>query len=270
MGNRLRLAVFVSGSGTNLQSMLDRSAGGRLDAEVVVVVSDRPDAYGIERARRRGIPTYVVDYAHYLSDEPARGEEPPELEDVLHESRAFARLPLDLRRRRCAAYIRAEKVIAEIVRPYRVDYICLAGFMRLLTPHFLRQFVGGGEFSRVINIHPALLPAFPGRHGYEETFGFGCRWGGVSVHFVDEGEDTGPLIAQAVYPIFPHDTIEAVRRRGLRLEYEVYAQSITWLANGMVTVTRRDGSERPVVVIEDPAYGEILRRWISLALSDET
>jgi phosphoribosylglycinamide formyltransferase-1 len=240
---RLKLAVLISGSGTNLQSLIDRSSDGRLQADVVVVVSDRADAYGLERARKHGISAYVVDYAKYIAD-------------VSHI--------VDLKERRRIAYEEAEKEILQILSNYSVDYVVLAGFMRLLTPHFLEKFRVEEGIFRVLNIHPALLPAFPGRHGYEDTFGYGCRWGGVTVHFVDEGEDSGPIIAQAVYPIFPGETVDTVRKRGLRLEYEVYAQSINWLAKGMVNV-RKEESGRTRTVITDPQYGDILKRWVSLA-----
>ncbi|MGC8718629.1 MAG: phosphoribosylglycinamide formyltransferase [Thermodesulforhabdaceae bacterium] len=242
---RLKLAVFVSGSGTNLQSLIDRSSDGRLQADVVVVISDRADAYGLERARKHGIPAHVVDYARRIAD--ARG---------LHAGK-------ELRRK---AYEEAEKEILEIISDYDVHYVVLAGFMRLLTPYFLERFKSEEGVYRVLNIHPALLPAFPGRHGYEDTFGYGCRWGGVTVHFVDEGEDSGPIIAQAVYPIFPDDTLDAVRKRGLTLEYEVYAQCINWLARGMVRIERRESS-RVRIVITDPQYGDVLSRWISLAFA---
>jgi phosphoribosylglycinamide formyltransferase-1 len=235
---RLKLAVFISGSGTNLQSLLDRSADGRLLGDVEVVISDRRDAYGLERARKHGVPAYVVEYGRYVREAGSR----------------------------TAAYEKAEKEVLEILGNYSIDYVVLAGFMRLLTPYFLEHFrIENGVF-RVINIHPALLPAFPGQHGYEDTFNYGCRWGGVTVHFVDEGEDTGPVIAQAVYPIFPEDTVETVRKRGLSLEYEVYAQVINWLARDMVQILPSNGG-RPRVVITDPQYRDVLKKWVNFAFS---
>jgi phosphoribosylglycinamide formyltransferase-1 len=137
--------------------------------------------------------------------------------------------------------------------------------MRLVSPHFIQHYNGGGTW-RILNIHPAMLPAFPGQHGYEDTFRYGCRWGGVSVHFVDEGEDTGPLIAQAAYPIWPGDTIGKVRDRGLSLEYEVYTQCINWLAAGQIELETM--SSRTTTRIKDPLYPNILKAWLDMALCE--
>ncbi|MCX7822498.1 MAG: phosphoribosylglycinamide formyltransferase [Syntrophobacterales bacterium] len=240
---RLKLAIFISGSGTNLQSLLDRSSDGRLSADVLFVISDRGDAYGLERAKRYGVPSYIVDYRKHI-------------DSFRHVSDRIERWRL--------GYRQAEAEMLEIFKRYEVDYIVLAGFMRLLTPYFLENFKTEEGVFRVLNIHPALLPAFPGMHGYEDTFHYGCRWGGVTVHFVDEGEDTGPIIAQAVYPIFPGDNLEDVRKRGLTLEYEIYAQCINWLASGMVDIEKIEKG-KPKVTIKDPNYKDIIQKWIALA-----
>jgi phosphoribosylglycinamide formyltransferase-1 len=132
--------------------------------------------------------------------------------------------------------------------------------MRLVTPYFIGRFSSGQ--LRVLNIHPALLPCFPGRSGYEDTFEYGCKWGGITVHFADEGEDTGPIICQAVYPIWPGDDIDKIRERGLQLEYEIYSQAINWLSQGYVSFKSVPGG-RTRVDITDPEYGGILKSWIS-------
>ncbi|MEM5790310.1 MAG: formyltransferase family protein, partial [Syntrophobacteraceae bacterium] len=111
---------------------------------------------------------------------------------------------------------------------------------------------------------PALLPSFPGQHGYEDTFAYGCKWGGITVHFVDEGEDTGPVIAQAVYPIWPGDLPDKIRARGLQLEYEVYPQVINWLAMNHIKLEEIPGG-RPRVRVTDPYYSRILRYWVQMA-----
>ncbi len=258
----LKLAVFISGSGTNLQAMIDRALQGRLKAEIKLVISDREDAYGLERARNHNIPSFVVDYKKYLASESN--------EELLEKAKnVLGKTPLSLRK--LSSYLKAEEELLKILEPYEIDYVCLAGFMRLLTPYFLSHFKGSSGVFRVLNIHPALLPSFPGRHGYEDTFEYGCKWGGVTVHFVDEGEDTGPIIAQMVYPIFPSDSLESVRKRGLSLEYEIYSQCINWLAEGWVQIVPPIGEGKPRVIIKDPEYRNILKRWMEIAFrGDET
>lgn len=259
---KLRLAVLISGDGTNLQAMIDRSAAGTLNAEIVVVLSDRPGAFGLERAAKADIPAFHVDYEAFPKPSPTQLEklELPIDPGELDRRQKIVKNPDPLvRQARLARLVLAERELIRIMDSYRPDYVCLAGFMRLLTPYFISHFNRGG--LKILNIHPALLPSFPGRHGYEDTFEYGCRWGGITVHFADEGEDTGPIIAQAVYPIWPNDSIDQVRRRGLLLEYEVYSQVINWLAQGYVTLKRAPGG-RSLVEITDPNYAGILDRWV--------
>ncbi|SFM65756.1 phosphoribosylglycinamide formyltransferase [Thermodesulforhabdus norvegica] len=237
------IAVFVSGSGTNLQAMIDRRLGRAdgivrtLKADIKAVISDRAEAYGLERARKHGIPAYAVDYGFYIQKH--RGD-------------------------REKAYREAEEEILSVLAKYDIDYICLAGYMRLLTPDFLKHFRKGPVYG-VINIHPALLPSFPGMHGYEDTFNYGCKWGGITVHFVDEGKDTGPIIAQAVYPIWPDDTVESVRLRGLSVEYELYSQCINWIAEERLSFSRINS--RTVISITDPEYERFMRKLTEKALT---
>jgi phosphoribosylglycinamide formyltransferase-1 len=263
---KLRLAVLISGGGTNLQAMIDRSAAGKLNAEVVVVVSDRPGAFGLERAARAGIPAFHVDYKVFSSYSPAELgmiEMPVDLAELDLKQKIVKNPDPAERLARLARLVMAEYEMARIIEQYKPDYICLAGFMRLVTPYFIGRF--SSEQPRVLNIHPALLPSFPGRSGYEDTFDYGCKWGGITVHFADEGEDTGPIICQAVYPIWPGDDIRKVRERGLQLEYESYSQVINWLSRGYVSLKRTsDGRTR--VEITDPEYGRILKNWISMCV----
>ncbi len=229
--SELNIAVFISGSGTNLQSLIDKSESGELLAKIVAVISDIDDAYGLVRAERHNIPAFVVNYSRFIDSHRLKRE----------------------------AYEEAEKEIIKILEGFRIDYICLAGYMRLLTPYFLSHFRSEYVY-RVLNIHPALLPSFPGRHGYEDTFNYGCKWGGITVHFVDEGEDTGPIIAQAVYPIWPDDTVDKIRHRGLSLEHMLYPQCINWLAKGFIRFERKGG--RIVTYITDPDYRVVLDEMI--------
>jgi phosphoribosylglycinamide formyltransferase-1 len=265
--NKPRIAVLVSGSGTNLQALIDRSSAGGLAAEIVVVASDRFDAYGLVRAERAGVPSHVVDYRSYFQrqiERPLELDLPIDLEELARRQKIIASGDTQQVLGRLAKLVLAEHELVQVLDGYRVDYVCLAGFMRLLSPYFLGHFNRGGRW-RVLNIHPALLPAFPGSHGYEDTFAYGCRWGGITVHFADEGEDTGPIIAQAVYPIWPGDDLEGIRRRGLLLEYEVYAQCINWLAAGQVEM-HSTSAGRIGIRITDPEYKAIVKSWVDKAL----
>lgn len=263
---KLRLAVLVSGGGTNLQAMIDRSSAGTLHAEIVVVLSDRPEAFGLERAAKANIPAFHVDYKTFAKQASMELEKVESLVDLaeLDRRQKIVKNPDPAERlARLARLVAAEHELIGLIDSYRPDYVCLAGFMRLLTPYFINHVNAGG--LRILNIHPALLPSFPGRHGYEDTFEYGCKWGGVTVHFADEGEDTGPIISQAVYPIWPDDDIEKIRRRGLSIEYEVYSQVINWLAQGDVAFKKgADGRTR--VEITDPDYTAILGGWVTKAL----
>jgi len=265
---KLRIAVLVSGGGTNLQALIDRSVRGDLNAEIVAVASDRGDAYGLVRAAKAGIPHHVVDYGSILERNGADASKeacPVDLVDLDAVQKILRIADKTARLERLGRLVSAEHQLIGVLDRYEPDLICLAGFMRLVSPYFIRHYNRDNAW-RILNIHPALLPAFPGRHGYEDTFNYGCRWGGVTVHFVDEGEDTGPVIAQAIYPIWPDDSLETIRERGLSLEYEVYAQCIRWLAAGQVSVTL--SSPRTKTIISDPTYPDILERWTTQAFQD--
>ena len=265
---KLRLVVLVSGGGTNLQALLDHAAKGDLAGEVVVVASDRPDAYGLTRARENGIPAHVVDYRAHVRGEIHDAADvalPIDIEELDRSQKILKEPDRAKRLARLTRLVRAEREMIGILDRFQPDYVCLAGFMRLLTPYFLNHYNRPGRW-KVVNIHPALLPAFPGQHGYDDTFDYGCRWGGITIHFADEGEDSGPILAQAVYPVWPGDDVDTVRKRGLRLEYEMYAQTINWLAAGQIHVQQSAGG-RPRTIVEDPDYRNILRRWVDLAFS---
>jgi phosphoribosylglycinamide formyltransferase-1 len=263
---KLRVAVLVSGGGTNLQSLIDRSMRGDLKADIVAVASDRPDAFGLVRAAGSNIPHHTVDYSKILksgSPAPPWGSVPIDIAEIDRAQKIIKTADPCRRMERLKHLVSAEHQMISWLDRYEPDLICLAGFMRLVSPYFIRHYNGNGQW-RILNIHPALLPAFPGQHGYEDTFRYGCRWGGVTVHFVDEGEDTGPILAQAIYPIWPNDSIERIRERGLSLEHEVYAQCINWIAGGQVSF--QDQDERPLTHIDDPAYPDIVRAWTQQAL----
>jgi phosphoribosylglycinamide formyltransferase-1 len=259
--NRLKLAVLISGGGTNLQAIIDRIEAGELDAEIALVVSNNQDAYGLVRAQKHGISTAVVDYRKYgkkLLPEIDKSRLPGQFAEVMERQRIFQGLPSEEIRDRLARLVLAEQEIIELLDPLTPELICLAGFMRLISPYFIEQYNKENRYG-IMNIHPALLPAFPGSDGYGDTFAYGCRFGGITVHFVDEGEDTGPIIAQATYPIWPDDTLDQVRKRGLELEYALYSQCVQWMAQGDLLVEKgKDG--QPRVRIRDPKYAQFVEQ----------
>jgi phosphoribosylglycinamide formyltransferase-1 len=195
---RPAIAVLVSGGGSNLQAIIDASEAGKIPARVGVVVSNKADAYGLVRAKRHGIPAEVVDHRSFDSRE------------------AF-----DAR-------------LVEVIRSHGAELVCLAGFMRVVTPVFLRAFPG-----RILNIHPALLPSFPGTHGARDALRYGVRFSGCTVHFLDEGVDTGPIIVQAVVPVHDDDTEETLAARILEEEHRIYPMAIRLVLEGKLTLSGR-------------------------------
>jgi phosphoribosylglycinamide formyltransferase-1 len=266
--NELKLAVLISGGGTNLQAMIDQIEAGKLDAEISVVVSNNPDAHGLVRAQKHGITTAVVDYRNYGKrslPKVVKSTLPKKFDEVVKRQRIYSDLPDGEVRDRLARLVLAEQEVLALLEPLKPDLICLAGFMRLISPYFIGHYNAEDRY-RIMNIHPALLPAFPGTDGYGDTFAYGCRFGGVTVHFVDEGEDTGPIIAQAIYPIWPEDTLEVIRKRGLELEYAIYSQCIQWMAQGDLQVVITE-NEQPQVRILDPKYPAFLEQLTKRAFS---
>ena len=208
---RLALGVLVSGGGSNLQSILDASASGAIDVDVKVVLSNRPRAGGLARAREAGVPAVVVSHRTFADRE------------------AF------------------EDVLLSKLREHGVEWVALAGFMRLLTPHFLDAF---GD--RVINIHPALLPSFPGVHAQKQALEYGVKVAGCTVHFVDAGTDTGPIIGQAVVPVLDSDDARSLGARILAQEHRLYPRVLHLIARGRIT---REG--RRVRIDAEPDQSEI-------------
>ncbi|MBI3011282.1 MAG: phosphoribosylglycinamide formyltransferase [Candidatus Omnitrophica bacterium] len=195
---RPAIAVFCSGHGTNLQAILDATRAGRLRACVALVLSDRPDAGALRRARRAGVEAHYVD----PRASPTRA--------------AFERVLI----RRCEAR--------------QVRLVCLAGFMRMLSPVFVRRYR-----HRIVNIHPALLPAFPGAHAIRDALQWGVKVTGVTVHLVDEAMDHGPIILQEALAIRPGETATSLLARLHTMEHRLYPQAIHLMLAGRVKVEGR-------------------------------
>jgi phosphoribosylglycinamide formyltransferase-1 len=185
--------VLVSGNGTNLQAILDAIAAKRIDAKVGVVISNKPGVRALERAARAGVAHQVISHRDYPSREAFDGE------------------------------------LVSALRAANVDWVVLAGFMRVLTPVFLDAYAG-----RIVNVHPALLPSFPGVNAQRQALEHGVKITGVTVHFVDSGVDTGPIIAQRAVPVLPGDDEASLSERIHAAEHELFVEVLADIADGKV------------------------------------
>ena len=214
MSERPSIAVLVSGSGSNLQAIIDASERGDIPCRVGIVISNKADAYGLVRAKKHGIPTEVVDHKGFATRED-----------------------FDAR-------------LVEVIRKSGAELACLAGFMRILTPVFVRAFP-----NRILNIHPALLPSFPGTHGPGQALAYGVRFSGCTVHFLDEGVDTGPIVVQAIVPVYDDDTEDTLAARILVQEHLIYPMAIRLFFSGRLAV-----EGRKVKVRGEPKIPEFFHR----------
>lgn len=205
---RCRIVVLISGSGSNLQAFIDSIARGELAAQIVGVVSNKADAFGLQRARTAGIPTLTIDHREFAS----RAEFDAELRDR--------------------------------VDSFRPDLVILAGFMRILTPVFLRAFAG-----RLLNIHPSLLPKYPGLQTHQRALDAGDAEAGATVHFVTEELDGGAAIVQARVPVLPGDDAQRLAARVLQVEHRIYPLAAQWFASGRLRLDNHrallDGAALP-------------------------
>lgn len=195
---RLRLAVLASGRGSNFDALHQAVQRGELDAEIVVLVSDNPEAPALSKARERGIEALAIKPADFTSRD--RYE---------------------------------EKIVARL-QERDVDLVALAGYMRLVGPVFLKAFR-----HRLVNIHPALLPSFTGLHAQKQAVEYGVKFSGCTVHIVDEGMDTGPIILQAVVPVWPQDDEDSLSQRILAQEHQIYWRALQLFAQGRVFLDGR-------------------------------
>ncbi|MDW7650406.1 MAG: phosphoribosylglycinamide formyltransferase [Bacillota bacterium] len=194
-----KIAVLASGSGSNLQAILDAVENGQIrGAQVALVVSDRKNAYALERAREKNVP-------------------------VRHLSAVNSKSREDY-----------DQNLVTYLQENEIDLVVLAGFMRLLTPFFVGAFK-----NRILNIHPSLLPSFPGAHGIEDALAYGVKVTGCTVHFVDEGMDTGPIILQGAVPVYDSDTTESLHGRIQKLEHGLYPKAINLWVHDRIKIQGR-------------------------------
>jgi phosphoribosylglycinamide formyltransferase-1 len=204
MGSKkFKLAVLVSGQGTNLQALIDQIEQGTLTAEIAIVVSNVKEAFALERANSHGIKTVFLDPKSHS------------------DKKEFDRALIDL--------LQAEAV----------DLVCLAGFMRILGKAFINSFA-----NRIINIHPSLLPAFPGLHPQRQALEHGVKFSGCTVHFVDEGVDSGPIILQSVVPMYDSDDEETLSRRILEQEHLIYPRAVQLMVEDRLIVSARKVTQK--------------------------
>ena len=212
MTSRCKTAILISGSGTNLQAFIDAVQNGDLDLELTVVFSNNPEAYGLDRAEKAGIPTACIQHSDYLDRE------------------SFD-----------------QAVIAELDR-FNPDLLILAGFMRILTPAFVAHYAG-----KILNIHPALLPLYPGLNTHQRVLDAGDEWHGSTVHFVTEQLDAGPRILQGRLAVIPGESANELEKRVQALEHQIYPTAAGWVGSGKVVYrngeTWIDGShaDNPVI-----------------------
>jgi phosphoribosylglycinamide formyltransferase 1 len=193
-----RIGVLLSGRGSNFEALADSIVAGRIpNAEISIVISNRPDAPGIERAKARGINAKVI---------PSKG-----LERETYDRQVVA-----------------------LLQENKVDLVCLAGYMRLLSPFFVAAFP-----NRILNIHPSLLPSFPGLESQKQALDYGAKFAGCTVHFVDENLDAGPIILQAAVPIEDQDTEASLSEKILREEHRIYTEAVKLVLTGNYKITGR-------------------------------
>lgn len=185
-----RIAFLVSGKGTNMENLIKRMQSGEIEADPVLVISNRPEVLALDKASLLRVPACVIDHQQFNSRS------------------AF------------------DQELADVIDSTQIDYVCLAGFMRILTPEFVNRYP-----KRLINIHPSYLPHFPGAHAIRDAYVAKVKETGVTVHYVDAGMDTGPIILQKKVPIYSGETLEAVEERIHDMEYEIYPEALKMILN---------------------------------------
>ena len=207
--NMVNLGILLSGRGSNFEAIARNVLAGALPARIAVVISNREDAIGLERARTLGFEARAI---------PSKGKDRD-------------------------AY---DREVVAVLHEYEVEIVCLAGFMRLLGPYFVRAFPG-----RILNIHPALLPAFPGLDAQKQALEYGVKFTGCTVHLVDEGVDTGSILYQATVPVLDDDTVETLSARILKEEHRIYSEAIRLVVENRICRDGRRVIQRPSLAQPD-------------------
>ncbi len=230
--SKIRIGALISGGGTNLQAILDSCTQNKIDATMTFTGSDNKNAKGLKRAKKANVPIFIVDYADIINsfkttskkfDLPSdfNLEKIKAKQTLFPKNTAADKIDFFLKTRSIA-----EKQLLDHILPHNIDLLVLAGFMRTMTPYFIDKFTNSPLNPKIMNIHPALLPSFPGTDGYGDTFRYGCKIGGCTVHFIDYGEDTGPILGQKAFTIEDNDTLDDIKKKGLELEWQLFPECI--------------------------------------------
>jgi len=194
----INIGVLASGRGTNLQAIIEAVEEGKIEGKISIVVSDNPDAYALKRAKQHNIETQYIDFKSFKNREDY------------------------------------DKKVVECLKEKKIDLVVLAGYMRILSPYFIRT-----HKNKIMNIHPALLPSFPGLHAQRQAVEYGVKVSGCTVHFVDEGVDSGPIILQKAVEVKDNDTEESLAERILKEEHQIYPQAIQLFCRGRLIIKGR-------------------------------
>jgi phosphoribosylglycinamide formyltransferase-1 len=234
MPEGIRIGMLASSKGNKLQAVIEACKMGLINGRVVFVCSDNPDAYALTRAKEQGIPVFVVNYEEIREryrQEPQDLRLPSDcdFDNIIARQKIFDKSPENLIFRLKTRVIAEEWMLGQMAA-YPFDLLVLAGFVRKLTPYFIEKVNYGCPAPRIMNLHATLCPAFPGVDGYGQTLRYGCKVAGCTVHFVDYGVDSGPIIDQYAFKIEPADTIDSVKEKGLKLECSIYPKCIRLFA----------------------------------------
>lgn len=244
MKKKIRIGGLISGTGTNMDAIIKACEEGKINGDVIFVGSDNPDAKGLEKAAKKKIPTFVVNYAEIIRNFKQNPDDHFYPDDFDFEDIKIKQSLLNKETdiQKVSTFIEtraiAEAALLEKMKDQPFDLLVLAGFMRNLTPYFIDRVNTSPGKPRIMNIHPALLPSFPGVDGYGDSFRYGCKVGGCTVHFIDYGEDSGPIIGQKSFPITETDTIDSIKQKGLALEYQLYPECIQLFAQNRLAVVK--------------------------------
>ncbi len=247
MTKKLKTGALISGGGSNLQAIIDCCQSEKISAEIVFVGADNPDAKGLQRAEKASIPTFVTDYSEIIAAYKNNPDgillpDDIDLAEIISKQTLFSVQADPIKVKNFfKTRIAAEVDLIEKMKPYEFDLLLLAGFMRTFTPYFIDKINNNKALPAIMNIHPALLPSFPGIDGYKDTFDYGCKVGGCTVHFIDYGEDTGPIVGQKAFTIEAGDDIDAVKKRGLALEWQLFPECIELFATDRLKIKKING-----------------------------